>query len=295
MCCAFFHSPAAALFVAMLFVSLPYGFPQREYPGGFIGEVRNYKVAPGESLLEIGRRFDLGYNEIHDANRGIDPLVPKAGTVVTIPVAWIPPSFSVRPCLVINLAEFRLYYLPRKPGAQVQTFPIGIGDEASGTPLGSYSVIDKIVNPSWHVPSSIRSKRPDLPPVIPPGPENPLGSHALRLSRNDILIHGTNRPGGVGRRSSHGCLRLYPEDIVRLFRSVETGTKVFIVDQPVKVGLRGERIFVEIHGDKGDALGPGDVLRMMASRGLLRTIDLGKLVRAVEEKRGYPVEVTWTK
>ncbi|MBU5615379.1 L,D-transpeptidase family protein [Geomonas azotofigens] len=262
------------------------------YEGGFVGELRLYKVRHGESLIEIARKFDLGYNGIRDANRGVDPILPKPGTVVTIPSAWIPPTAWERPCIVVNLAELRLFYFPHR-GDGIITFPIGIGDEGTDTPVGRFVITEKIVNPYWHVPESIRRKRPQLPAVVAPGARNPLGRHALRLSRPDILIHGTNRPWGIGRRSSHGCLRLYSEDIANLFEMAQKGMPVWVINQPVKIGAKGGRIFVEFHCQSSDTVGVGDILQLMADRGMLHLIDMGKLVRAYYENKGYPVEITW--
>lgn len=265
------------------------------YPNGFIGELRLYEVGNRESLIEIARMFDLGFNEIRDANPEVDPFLPKPGTLITIPTAWIPPAVSERPSLVVNLAELRLYLFPKDPQSEILSFPIGIGDEGTDTPAGTYHVIEKTVSPYWRVPKSIRRQRPGLPAVMPPGPLNPMGSHALRLSRDSILIHGTNRPWGIGRRSSHGCLRLYPEDIAELFPRVDKGMPVTIINQPVKVGIRDQRVFIELHREQKESIGTGDVLHMMAERGLLQRIDLGKLIRAVDEKKGYPVEISWTR
>ncbi|WP_136516415.1 L,D-transpeptidase family protein [Geomonas edaphica] len=262
------------------------------YYDGYLGKVFQYRVREGESLLEIGRRFDLGFNEVTAANAGVDPYMPFPGTLVTIPTAWIPPELSPRPSIVVNLAELRLYFFPKDPADPLLSFPIGIGDEGTDTPLGLYTVERKSLNPSWHVPASILQQRQDLPPVVPPGPENPLGTRALHLAGNDILIHGTNRPWGIGRRSSHGCIRLYPEDIVRLFECVGRGTQVLIVNRPVKVGLRKGKVFLEVHGEGNYQAEPGEVLHQMARLDLLAKIDIGLVVRAVSEKRGYPVEVT---
>lgn len=261
---------------------------------GFIGELQQYRVREKESLVEIARKFDLGFNEIAAANPGVDPFIPKAGSLITIPTAWILPAVSARPAIVVNIPELRLYYFGRKSSGKVSTFPLGIGDEGKDTPLGNYTVTQKIVHPAWYVPASIRATSPKLPKVVPPGPNNPMGSHALRLSRDGILIHGTHRPWGIGRRSSHGCLRLYPEDIVKLFKLVPEGMRVVIVNQPVKVGARGRKVFVEVHRYKHLESSVGQTLRMLAERKLLDRTDFAKVIRAMEEKRGVPVEVTLT-
>lgn len=259
---------------------------------GFIGQLQGYEVKRSDSLIEIARRFDVGYSSIVAANPGVDPFIPTPGLIITIPTAWIPPVPETRPAIVVNLPEYRLYYFPKEATGSIVTYPLGIGEEGRDTPVGSYRVTAKIVNPSWYVPRSIRAKNRALPIVVPPGPRNPLGSHALRLSRNSILIHGTNRPWGIGRRSSHGCLRLYPEDIVKLFHLTHRGTQVVIIDQRIKVASRGERVFVEVHGYEGKGPNVGEAMRMLADVALLFKTDLSKLVRAVAEKRGVPVEVT---
>jgi L,D-transpeptidase ErfK/SrfK len=165
--------------------------------------------------------------------------------------------------------------------------------EGWATPLGELRVVEKSVDPVWRPTPALRREDPTLPQAVAPGPENPLGSHALRLSTTTILIHGTNRPFGVGRKVSHGCLRLYPEDIARLFALVEVGTPVRIVREPVKVGSRGGRVHVEIHEDAAsgvDAL--ADALRLLRGRGLLHRVDGRKLADAVHARSGVPVDVT---
>jgi len=259
---------------------------------GFVGELQQYRVREKESLVEIARKFDLGFNAIVAANPGIDPFIPKAGTHITIPTAWILPAVSMRPAIVINIPEFRLYYYPKGSAGKVITFPLGIGDEGRDTPLGKYRVIEKIAKPAWYVPESIRAKESRLPKVVPPGPDNPMGSHALRLSRDGVLIHGTNRPWGIGRRSSHGCLRLYPEDIASLFQLVPRGMLVVIVNQPIKVGAKGERVFVEAHRYKRAESTVGQAMHLLADRNLLVRTDFAKLIRAMEEKKGVPVDIS---
>ncbi|QXE90807.1 L,D-transpeptidase family protein [Geomonas subterranea] len=263
------------------------------YAEGFIGEMRQHKVRPRESLIEIARTYDLGYIEIRDANPGVDPVLPTPGTVVTIPSAWIPPAVLERPAIVVNLAEMRLYFFTTKDDSGVLSFPIGIGDVGTDTPVGKFVVAEKLINPSWHVPESIRRQNPQLPRIIAPGVRNPLGRHALRLSRADILIHGTNRPWGIGRRSSHGCLRLYTRDMAILFGQAKKGTQVWIVSEPVKVGVKGRRVFIELHCGGRETPGLGEILHALSDRGLLQWIDLGKLVRAYYENKGYPIDISW--
>ena len=257
-----------------------------------VGEVQWYSVQENDSLIEVARKFDLGFNSIVAANPGIDPFIPPSGTIITIPTAWILPLVSTRPSIVINLPEYRLYFFPKEPGGDVATFPLGIGDEGADTPVGRYKVAMKLISPAWYPPKSIREKNSNVPSVVLPGPDNPLGSHALQLSSHGILIHGTNRPWGIGRRSSHGCLRLYPEDIVQLFKLVPKGTDVIIMNQAVKVAAKGERVFVEAHAYRDQEADVLEVIDLLESRGLIAKTDGGKLLRALEEGKGLPVDVT---
>jgi len=260
-----------------------------------IGWTGTYRVQGNESLIEIARKFDLGYNEIVDANPALDPFVPGTDALVLIPRSWILPDVEPRSGIVINIPEMRLYYFFQQGKAHVvRTFPIGIGDEGKDTPTGTFKVIQKIVNPVWHVPLSIQKERPEQPKIVPPGPENPLGTHALRLSLGDVLIHGTNRPFAVGRRVTHGCIRLYPEDIPRLYGMVPNGAKVIIVRQPVKVGVYGKSVYIEVHNDdyqKGFNY-LSEAVRILTRKGLLNEVSTEKLYKAVQEKRGLPVEIS---
>ncbi len=278
---------ALAAWILALRASLP-----QQLAGDVVGKVLRHHVEPGESLIEIARTYDLGFGEIATANRGVDPFVPAAGSEVVVPTRWVVPRAAVPGAVVVNLSELRLY-LPRRKPAVLVTFPVGIGDEGSATPLGTFHVVEKRVEPTWYPPESIRKEHPELPRAVPPGEDNPLGSHALRLSNRTILIHGTQQPFGVGRRVSHGCLRLYPEDISRLYEVVPVGTTVVIVREPVKVGASEGRPVVEVHDDpevQVDAF--EEAMRLFTQRGLLGRVDASKLLAAVEEKSGVPVDVT---
>jgi L,D-transpeptidase ErfK/SrfK len=226
-------------------------------PGqNLIGEVQRYTTRPENTLLDIARDYDVGYTQLMAANRSakIDPWLPGAGKAVVIPTAYLLPD-APRTGIVINLGEQRLYYY--HPGGKVvETVPIGIGVVGRTTPIGSTRVVAKRPNPAWNVPKSIRREKPELPAVVPPGPDNPLGAFALYLGWPSYLIHGTNLPYGVGRDTSHGCIRLYPEDIARLFREVPVGTPVHVVYQDYKVAWARGELYLEIHPtkDQGDQL-----------------------------------------
>ncbi len=214
-----------------------------------VGRVQTATVRSGENLNALARRYDVGYYEVLEANPHINPMHMRAGSKVAIPSRYVLPN-APREGIVINLAELRLYYYP--PGGNVVvTEPIGIGRQGWQTPEGQLKIIQKKANPSWRVPAAVAAESAAngkiLPKVVPPGPNNPLGQYALRLSKPNYLIHGTNRPNGVGRRVSAGCIRMYPEDIEYLFGMVSVGTPVNIVNQPYKIGHMGNRIFLEAH------------------------------------------------
>ena len=218
-----------------------------------VGNVQITAARHEDTLLDIARRYNLGYEEIIAANPSVDTWLPGKDTKVVLPTQFILPG-QEREGLVLNLASMRLFYFPKpEPGqpAEVVTHPIGIGREGWRTPQGTTHITQKIEKPAWTVPESVRREhvrlgRP-LPPVVPPGPENPLGEFAMRLSRPQYLIHGTNKPWGVGIRVSHGCVRLYPEDISRLFPQVPVGTQVRIINEPYVAGHRDGQLYLEAH------------------------------------------------
>jgi len=289
----------ALLFVASFLLTIPpvssaevYLYREGET---VIDYVQTYKANNNESLIEIARKYDLGYNEIADANPDLEPFVPGEGISVKIPTSWILPDVTSYEGIVINLSEMRLYYFFIEGGSRfVTTFPIGIGKEGNNTPTGNFRVIEKIVNPSWYVPESIKKEKPYLPKVLPPGPDNPLGSHAIRLSSRTILIHGTNKPWGVGRRVSHGCIRLYPEDIPKLFELVPEGSPVTIVRQPIKIGTKNNRVFIEVENDDAEENWNyfNEIVRILVEKNLLQSISTEKLYRALAEKRGIPQDIS---
>ena len=203
-----------------------------------IGQVKVVYATKADTLIDIARRYSLGYDEIVHANPGVDRWAPGEGTPIVLPTRHVLPD-APREGVVLNIAEMRLYYYP-KAGADgqrvVHTYPVSIGRMDWKTPMGLTKIVAKDVDPAWRPPASIKAEHAAegdfLPDVIPGGPDNPLGRYAMRLGVPGYLIHSTNKPYGIGMRVTHGCVRMYPEDIERLFGMVPVGTTVRLVDQP---------------------------------------------------------------
>ena len=224
------------------------------------GEVQVIAARYEDTFVSLARTYNVGYESLRRANPSVDPWLPGAGTKVVIPTQFVLPR-APRRGIVVNVAELRLYYFPGDSAAspdgipagsrRVVTHPISIGKMDWSTPLGTTSITGKVANPSWTPPQSIRDEhaaRNDiLPRVVPAGPDNPLGKHALRLGLPGYLIHGTNKPSGVGMRVTHGCIRMFPEDIEALYQTVPAGTSVTIVNQPYKLGWTADGLYLEAH------------------------------------------------
>ena len=218
-----------------------------------IGQLADTRVASGDTLLDIARRHDLGQDEILLANPDVDRWLPGVGTAVLLPNRHILPK-ATRTGLILNVPEMRLYYFP-KPGLGqspvVVTHPVSVGRMDWKTPLGTTQVAAKQKNPAWYPPRSLRqeaaARGETLPDVVRPGPDNPLGRYAIRLGIPGYLIHSTNKPYGVGMRVTHGCVRMYPEDIEPLFDGVPPGMPVQIINQPIKVGWLDGTLYLEVH------------------------------------------------
>ena len=307
-------SPAAyigrILFAGLLFAGVTLPAQGAEFPmpapgNDLVGRIYTVTVREGETLLDIAREHDLGYNEIVAANPGVDPWLPEPGSQVTVPARYVLPN-GPRSGIVINLAEMRLYYYPpARPGeqARVMTYPVGIGQEGWATPVGKARILVKDKDPVWTVPQSILEESiaegNPLPRVVPPGPDNPLGKYALRLDMVGYLIHGTNKPYGVGRRISHGCIRMYPEDIEVLFGLVTEGTTVEIINQPYKLGLEGNALFLEAHEpvfDRGEPA-PSNLPQIVravsaVTRAAEREAVKEKVVREASRHDGMPRHIS---
>lgn len=215
-----------------------------------IGEVTVIEARYEDTFVSLAREHNVGFEALRRANPDVDEWLPGEGTRIVIPTRFVLPR-AARQGIVVNIAELRLYYFPNADGRRVITHPISIGALDWSTPLGRTTVVSKVVNPSWYPPESIRAEHAErndpLPRVVPPGPDNPLGSHAIRLGLPGYLIHGTNRPSGVGMRVTHGCIRMFPEDIEALFKMVASGTPVRIVNQPFKLGWGDDGLYLEAH------------------------------------------------
>ncbi len=221
-----------------------------------VGEIQYVVTRYEDTLLDIGRRFGIGYEEIVNANPGVDAWVPGAGVRVTIPSRFILPD-APRDGIVVNLPEHRLYYFPKpKAGepAVVLTYPLSVGKEDWTTPVGVTRIVNKRERPTWYPPESVRAEHAAqgrfLAKAVPPGPDNPLGEFAMRLDLpgGAYLIHGTNKPTGVGMPVTHGCIRMFPEDIEYVFQQVPVNTTVRILHQPSKMGWQGDTLYLEVHG-----------------------------------------------
>jgi L,D-transpeptidase ErfK/SrfK len=221
--------------------------------GDVVGYVQKVTVGKDDTMPDIARRFDVGYEEILLANPGVDAWLPGVGREVVVPTQFVLPA-APHEGVVVNVAAMRIfYYPPHKKGEPqlVYTHPIGIGRVGWKTPEGTTKIVSRQKDPVWVVPKSVREEHAEdgekLPAVVPAGPDNPLGQYAFRLSWPSYLIHGTNKPYGVGMRSSHGCMRLYPEDIAVFFDMIPIGTKVTVVNQPYLFGWRDEVLYMQAY------------------------------------------------
>lgn len=251
--------------------------------GAVIGSVTTYKVQPDDNLYALARRFDLGIVALLAANPDVDPWLPKEGTELTLPTMHILPN-AARRGIVINLSELRLYYFPDPH--TVKTFPIGIGREGWETPVGHTIVVGKKKHPEWIPPPSIRKEKPELPAVFPPGPNNPLGDYALDLGWPEYRIHGTNWPYGVGKRVSHGCIRLYPEDIAALFPLIRIGTPVTIVDAHYRLGWKDRQLWLEVTPTQKQT-------DLIADYEKPAPIDIPQIDQAVTNAAGQNATIDW--
>jgi L,D-transpeptidase ErfK/SrfK len=219
--------------------------------GDLIGRVQVTTAVHADTFVDLARRFNVGYEELVRANPGIDPWLPGEGRRIVLPTAFILPN-APREGVIINVAAMRLFYFPKPQAGEPQTiytFPIGIGRVGWKTPEGTTKIVRKAKNPIWRPGAGVRAEHREngeiLPAVVPAGPDNPLGTRAMYLGWPSYLIHGTNKPAGVGLRSSHGCIRLFPEDVELLYELVKPGEKVTVVNQPFVFGWQGDVLHLQ--------------------------------------------------
>ena len=269
-----------------------------------IGQIKVMYATKDDTLVDIARRHGLGYDEIVHANPGVDRWAPGEGNPIVLPTRHILPD-TPREGLVLNIAEMRLYYYPKANPSEervVITYPVSIGRMDWNTPIGLTKVVAKDIDPPWRPPASIKAEHAAegdiLPDVIPGGPDNPLGRFAMRLGVPGYLIHGTNKPYGIGMRVTHGCVRMYPEDIERLFSMVPVGTPVRLIDQPVKVGRLNGVLMVESHEPLEEDNLPLKVSLEQARQAVIAKtgpdmpgVDQAALEVAVEQVSGIPVAI----
>lgn len=260
------------------------------------------RAAYEDTLTDIARRTGLGYEDMVRANPGIDPWLPGTDADVVLPTRYVLPQ-GTRQGLLVNIAEYRLYYFTQVGGQPVvATFPISIGRMDWSTPLGRHRVLSKQKQPTWYPPPSIRAEHEAdgdvLPKAIPPGPENPLGDYAMRLSQSGYLIHGTNKPVGIGMQVTHGCIRMYPEDIEWLFPQVAVGATVEIVNEPYKFGWTPDGLYLEVHPHlEGDGRAEEDGMTHITQAYVRATgqrpaqVDWPLVEEVYRAKLGIPVKV----
>lgn len=277
-----------------------------------VGQVQRIEAEAGDTLLSLGREHGIGYEEMRRANPSVDVWLPGEGTEVIIPSRYILPR-GERDGVVVNVAEMRLYYYPDAEEAEqavVETYPISVGRMDWSTPLGESRITEKTEDPYWFPPQSILTERREqgrpLPDAVPPGPDNPLGRHKMRLDipGGAYLIHGTNEPRGIGMRVTHGCIRMFPEDVESLFNRLPSGASVRIVNQPVKAGWAADGLLIEAHpilpAEAENAYDPmkpppmekaveaiAPVLDRRADR-----VDHQRLARAIDTADGMPARIS---
>ena len=257
--CGWFSGTAAALIGLLVFASAEparatvYTLPNRD--STVVGEDQTVETVYEDTLYDLARKFSLGSEELIRVNPSVDPWLPGAGKQLIVPGRHILPP-GPREGIVVNLPEHRLYYFPKpKRGGPIEviTYPVSIGKMDWRTPLGTTHVIGKQKDPSWYPPASVRKEHADagdpLPSVVPPGPANPLGAYAMRLAAGNgtYLIHGTNNPIAVGLAVTHGCIRMYPDDVAALFPLIPVGTPVRLINQPIKVAWVDGELLLEAH------------------------------------------------
>ncbi|MEK7800851.1 MAG: L,D-transpeptidase family protein [Pseudomonadota bacterium] len=294
---------AWAVYSASAIAAAPMTEQNPRFTDSYIGQMQHMTASYEDTLVHIGRDYDVGFVEMRAANPNLDPWIPGAGADIVIPTMQLLPD-APHEGVVINLAEMRMYYYASPYKAPI-TYPIGIGRDGLRTPVGVTQVMRKKEGPIWIPTDRMRAEDPTLPLSVPPGPENPMGTHAMYLGFPTIAIHGTNKPYGIGRRVSSGCIRMFPEDIISLYNSLNVGTKVTVVDQPIKTAWIGDTLYLEVHPTQEQAaqmevegvvpdyqLSEKDLSSIMRVAGAsVSTLDWPAIRKVVKERRGYPVAI----
>lgn len=273
------------------------------YERNDIGSLIEYSAKYEDTFIHLARRNGLGFVEMRAANPGIDPWIPGSGTKLIIPTHHLLPD-APRKDVVINLPEMRIYAYINGNDAPL-SFPIGVGREGLSTPLGKTTIVRKTDGPIWRPTDRMRKLDPKLPVEVPQGPENPMGTHALYLGWAQYAIHGTNKPYGIGRRSSSGCIRMYPEDIKTFYSRIPVGMQVNVVNQPLKLAWIGDDLYLEAHPDMDQTIQmeeAGAIEQQKMSEAdmnlILRKVgpyqeylNWPKIRTAIRERRGYPIVI----
>ncbi|MFT4562312.1 MAG: L,D-transpeptidase ErfK/SrfK [Gammaproteobacteria bacterium] len=272
--------------------------------GDLIGELVLGSSLRADTISDLARAYDQGYLEMRWANPSIDPWLPGEETEILVPSLYVLPD-APHSGIVVNVPEMRLYFYPPTKGRQpriVSTHPISIGRQEWTTPHGATEIVQKVKDPNWYPPESIREEHAaagdPLPEIVPAGPDNPLGAYKMRLGLPGYLIHGTNKPYGIGMRVTHGCVRMYPKDVELIFNSVSVGTRVHIVNQPYKVGLAHDQVFLEVHphlAEDADFFRDqfSHVVELIVARtaGYQVQLNWSALREAIRDKNGVPTVV----
>ncbi|MFN4196667.1 MAG: L,D-transpeptidase family protein [Caldimicrobium sp.] len=286
-----------SLFYLIFTFSQGFAFVPLE-PNKFIYfENQSYQIKEEETLVDLAVKFNIGYTHLVLANPEVDPWIPPPGKEIILPYQiLIPEEFLLKDkaYILINLPEMRLYYFRTN---SFKVYPIGIGDEGKLPPLGKYIITRKQEKPFWYPPPSIRAEDPTLPKVVPPGPDNPMGDYALYLNKGLYAIHGTNKPESIGRRTTHGCIRLYPEDIKTLWQIVPLNLLVYIIYEPFKIALMEDKIYLQAFPDIETLISNPFIYilnkldKLTASKGMTYQINLLVLEKILEKPDGLVHEI----
>lgn len=295
--------PILTLLILLVVALAPVDSMAKTYDKDYFGKITIHNAVYEDTLIHLARSNSLGYVELRAANPTLDPWIPGAGAKIILPKEFLLPD-APRKGIVINLSEMRLFYFKDEGKAPI-TYPISIGREGLSTPKGTTEIVRKKEGPEWRPTKRMREENPDLPLVVKAGPDNPLGTHALYLGWAQYMIHGTNKPYGIGRRVSSGCIRMYPESIKELWPQVPVGTKVTVVDQPIKVGWIDDKMYIEVHPNQEQSMAieedrnlksyeitSEDMKRITKKAGEYASqIDWKKVRKSVREHSGYPVAI----